>query len=157
VRLHVVALTVVLDDQDRVLMMWRHRFPTDEWGWELPGRDRRRRRGFCDHRCSRGRGETGWWPDAVEHVVSFQPMPGMVNTAHELFLVHGAHEVGEPTDLEEAARIEWVPFDEVVDLVRRDPRLRFARRTALRFRPAGRAVLDGKEQRLTPTRGGDGA
>src|SRR5688500_14273748 len=37
VRLQRVVLVVVLDDHDRVLMMWRHRFATDEWGWELPG------------------------------------------------------------------------------------------------------------------------
>lgn len=37
VRLHTVAFAAVLDDADRVLMLWRHRFATDEWGWELPG------------------------------------------------------------------------------------------------------------------------
>jgi 8-oxo-dGTP pyrophosphatase MutT (NUDIX family) len=26
----------VVDDQGRVLMLWRHRFITDRWGWELP-------------------------------------------------------------------------------------------------------------------------
>ncbi|MGH8573683.1 MAG: NUDIX hydrolase, partial [Gammaproteobacteria bacterium] len=31
------AMMVVLDDQDRVLMMWRHRFIIDRWVWELPG------------------------------------------------------------------------------------------------------------------------
>ena len=45
VRLKTVALAAVLDDQDRVLMLWRHRFVTDEWGWELPGGIARRRRG----------------------------------------------------------------------------------------------------------------
>src|ERR1044071_9873060 len=31
------AMVVVLDDADRVLMMWRHRFIIDRWVWELPG------------------------------------------------------------------------------------------------------------------------
>ncbi|MFJ4667268.1 NUDIX domain-containing protein [Kitasatospora purpeofusca] len=31
-----VAATVVLDDLGRVLMMWRHRFATDTWNWEIP-------------------------------------------------------------------------------------------------------------------------
>jgi hypothetical protein len=31
------AMVVVLDDADRVLMMWRHRFILDRWVWELPG------------------------------------------------------------------------------------------------------------------------
>ena len=28
---------VILDDRDQVLMLWRHRFVPDRWGWELPG------------------------------------------------------------------------------------------------------------------------
>ena len=31
------AIVVVLDDADRVLMMWRHRFIVDRWVCELPG------------------------------------------------------------------------------------------------------------------------
>src|SRR5690349_3849891 len=31
------AIVVVLDDADRVLMMWRHRFILKRWVWELPG------------------------------------------------------------------------------------------------------------------------
>ncbi len=37
VRLHHVAIAAVLDDQDRVLMLWRYRFVPDSFGWELPG------------------------------------------------------------------------------------------------------------------------
>lgn len=37
VKLHHVAVTAVLDDQDRVLMMWRYRFVPRQFGWELPG------------------------------------------------------------------------------------------------------------------------
>ena len=32
------AMTVVLDDAgEQVLLIWRHRFVTDRWVWELPG------------------------------------------------------------------------------------------------------------------------
>lgn len=37
VRIQRVALAVVLNDVDEVLMLWRHRFVDDSWGWELPG------------------------------------------------------------------------------------------------------------------------
>src|SRR5580693_871491 len=37
VRLHRAAVMVLVDDQDQVLMLWRHRFVQDRWGWELPG------------------------------------------------------------------------------------------------------------------------
>lgn len=37
VRLHTVAIALVLDGDDRVLMLRRHRFLPDTVGWELPG------------------------------------------------------------------------------------------------------------------------
>ena len=37
VRLHRAAMMVLIDEQDRVLLLWRHRFVQDRWGWELPG------------------------------------------------------------------------------------------------------------------------
>ena len=33
VRLKTVAIAAVVDERYRVLMLWRHRFVTDEWGW----------------------------------------------------------------------------------------------------------------------------
>src|SRR5438046_60145 len=30
------AGAVVIDDDERVLLLWRHRFITDSWGWEIP-------------------------------------------------------------------------------------------------------------------------
>ena len=30
-------MTVLLDEQDRVLLLWRHWLVPDRWGWELPG------------------------------------------------------------------------------------------------------------------------
>jgi pSer/pThr/pTyr-binding forkhead associated (FHA) protein len=36
VRMAPVAAAVVVDDQARVLLLWRHRFITDTWGWEIP-------------------------------------------------------------------------------------------------------------------------
>jgi 8-oxo-dGTP pyrophosphatase MutT (NUDIX family) len=61
--------------------------------------------------------ETGWRPGPLEHLTSFQPMPGMVDTPHELYIARAAEKVGEPTDAEEAARIEWVPLSRVLDVV----------------------------------------
>lgn len=36
VRLRHLAVAAVVNDQQEVLMMWRHRFITDSWAWELP-------------------------------------------------------------------------------------------------------------------------
>ena len=49
------AAGVVVDDRERgVLLLWRHRFITDTWGWEVPA-------GRVDA------GEAGRWPLAQEH------------------------------------------------------------------------------------------
>ncbi len=96
VKLHRVAVTAVLDDQDRVLMMWRYRFVPQQWGWELPG-------GIVDEGEEPGDTalrevveETGWRPKSVDHVVTYQPMVGMVDSPHEIFVGHGADQVGSP-------------------------------------------------------------
>jgi 8-oxo-dGTP pyrophosphatase MutT (NUDIX family) len=119
VRLKTVAIAAVLDDQDRVLMLWRYRFATDEWGWELPG-------GIADAGEDAGVAagrevleETGWQPGPLEHLFTFQPMPGMVDTPHALFVARAAEKVAEPTDLEEAGVVDWVPMSQVRELIAR--------------------------------------
>jgi hypothetical protein len=37
VRLRKAAVMALVDGEERVLMLWRHRFVPDRWGWELPG------------------------------------------------------------------------------------------------------------------------
>src|SRR5437763_1186173 len=102
VRLQTVVLALVVNDEDEVLMLCRYRFATDEWGWELPG-------GILDEGESpesaairEVQEETGWCPSEVKHLVSFQPMPGMVDTPHQVYLASSAEHVGDPTDMEEA-------------------------------------------------------
>jgi 8-oxo-dGTP pyrophosphatase MutT (NUDIX family) len=119
VRLKTVAIAAVLDDRDRVLMLWRYRFATDEWGWELPG-------GIADAgedaAAAAGREveeETGWRPGPLQHLFTFQPMPGMVDTPHALFVARAAEKVAEPTDLEEAGVVDWVPMSRVRELIGR--------------------------------------
>lgn len=119
VKLHHVAITAVLDEQDRVLMLWRYRFVPQQWGWELPG-------GIVDAgeeaRTTAEREvveETGWRPLNVEHVVTYQPMVGMVDSPHEIFIAQGAERVGDPTDAEEAGHVEWVPLSDIPGLMAR--------------------------------------
>ncbi len=117
VRLQRVAIAAVLDDADRVLMLWRHRFVTDEWGWELPG-------GIVDpgedgpaSAAREVEEETGWRPGPLTHLLTFQPMIGMVDSPHELYVAHSATLIGPPTDPEEAGRVDWVPLASVMDLM----------------------------------------
>jgi 8-oxo-dGTP pyrophosphatase MutT (NUDIX family) len=119
VRLNRVAIAVVLDDQDRVLMLWRHRFATDEWGWELPG-------GIVDDGEDGAAGaareveeETGWRPGDLKLLIAFQPMPGMVDTPHEVYLTRHVQFVAPPADSEENGRVEWIPLADIRGLMDR--------------------------------------
>jgi len=112
-------MTAILDDKNRILMMWRHRFVTDRWGWELPG-------GLVDPgedpavaAARELEEETGLRPRSLEHLVSFQPMVGMVDSEHHVFLARGADRIGEPTELTEAQRLQWIPLAEIPKLIAR--------------------------------------
>jgi 8-oxo-dGTP pyrophosphatase MutT (NUDIX family) len=117
VRLRRVAIAMVLNESDEVLMLWRHRFVDDSWGWELPG-------GIIDGgedgaatAAREAEEETGWRPGPLSHLLTFQPMVGMVDTPHEIYVGHDASRVGEPTDLEEAGRVSWVPLTGILKLI----------------------------------------
>ncbi|MFF9361610.1 NUDIX domain-containing protein [Streptomyces griseoluteus] len=119
VKLQHVAITAVIDGHDRVLMMWRYRFVPGRFGWELPGGIVDEGETPTDAALREVVEETGWRPSALEHVVTYQPMVGMVDSPHEIFISHGAEKIGEPSDLEEAAHIEWVPLSDVPALMAR--------------------------------------
>ena len=119
---HVVRLprpavgTVVVSD-DGVLLLWRHRFITDTWGWEVPA-------GGVDPGESPPRAaarevleETGWRPGPLRRLHGYHPSNGLSDQRFELFLAAGASYVGEPSDPGESSRVEWVPAARVRELV----------------------------------------
>ena len=103
-----VAVAVV--NHGQVLMLWRHRFITDRWGWELPA-------GWVDdgeepvtaaHREVRE--ETGWRPGPLTLLCSFSSDHGISDSRFHVYRADGAVFEGSPIDLAEASRIEWVPL-----------------------------------------------
>jgi 8-oxo-dGTP pyrophosphatase MutT (NUDIX family) len=61
--------------------------------------------------------ETGYWVGRVEHLATYEPMVGMVTSEHVVFIGHDPEKIGEPTEVTEADRIEWVPLASVPELV----------------------------------------
>lgn len=111
------AMVAVLDDQDRLLLMRRHRFVFDRWVWELPG-------GYVDDQedpaaCAAREveEETGWRPREVEPLLTFQPWVGTADAENMLFLARAADYVGIPVDVNEAEQVDWIPLDQVRQLV----------------------------------------
>lgn len=112
-RVPAAAMVVVLDDRERVLMMWRHRFILDRWVWELP-------RGYLDPEeepaaCAAREveEETGWRPRDMQPLLTFQPMVGTIDQSNVVFLARGADHTGAQPDINEAERLGWIPLDEV--------------------------------------------
>ncbi|MCW2714083.1 MAG: hydrolase [Frankiales bacterium] len=113
------AVGVVVHDPDRgVLLLWRHRFITGTWGWEVPA-------GGVDAGESPERGaarevleETGWEPGPLRPLHVYHPSNGLSDQRFELFAAEGARHVGDPSDPGESERVEWVPVARVRELVR---------------------------------------
>lgn len=122
VRLFRVAVATVIDDEDRVLMLWRYRFVPGRFGWELPGGVVEADEGGAETAARETEEETGWRPTApLRHLLTFQPMVGMVDSPHELYVGHGAEQVAAaPTQGEEAGRVCWIPMADIPGLIERD-------------------------------------
>jgi 8-oxo-dGTP pyrophosphatase MutT (NUDIX family) len=111
------AITVVLDeDGQRVLLIWRHRFIVDQWVWELPGGHVEEGEDGAAAAAREVLEETGFRPRCIEHVLTFQPMPGTADSPYEIYLARGADPAGEP-DVNETEEVRWVPLADVPGLI----------------------------------------
>lgn len=113
------AMTLVLNEQREVLLMYRHRFVIDRWVWELPG-------GYVDHAedvalaaAREVEEETGWRPKSMEHLVTYQPAVGTLDHPQEIYLACGADLTEAQPDINEAEDIRWFPLDEAVQMIGR--------------------------------------
>jgi 8-oxo-dGTP pyrophosphatase MutT (NUDIX family) len=113
------AGAVVTNEARRVLLLWRHRFITDSWGWEIPvGRvDPGEDLAVCAAREVEE--ETGWRPGPLRQLLRVEPTPGISNSVHHIYRADGATRIGPPEDDFESDRIEWIPLASVPDLVTR--------------------------------------
>ncbi|MHC5908092.1 NUDIX hydrolase [Streptomyces sp. S6] len=119
VRLRNLAVLAAVDGERRVLMMWRHRFLTDTWAWELP-------MGLVEDGESPARAaareleeETGWRPGSVRELVYAEPAAGITDSRHHVFRTDDARLVGPPTERNESDRVEWIPLADLRALIAR--------------------------------------
>lgn len=111
------VMVVLLDAAGQVLMLRRHRFVIDQWVWELPGGYVDGGESFEAAVCRESVEETGWRPQRLEKLVDFQPMEGIAEHRHIVYLGTDVEQVTEMRDVNEAAHVRWVPLMEVKDLI----------------------------------------
>ncbi|WP_329345042.1 NUDIX hydrolase [Streptomyces sp. NBC_01352] len=119
VRLRHLSVAAVVNDRQEVLMMWRHRFITDSWAWELP-------MGLVEEGESPEEAaarevleETGWRPGPIKPLIYAEPANGITDSQHHVFRADGASYDGPPTEKNESDRIEWIPLSEVRGMIDR--------------------------------------
>ncbi|HEY8983016.1 MAG TPA: NUDIX hydrolase [Streptomyces sp.] len=119
VRLRNLAVLAAVDGERHVLMMWRHRFLTDTWAWELP-------MGLVEDGESPARAaareleeETGWRPGSVRELVYAEPAAGITDSRHHVFRTDDARLIGPPTERNESDRVEWIPLADLRALIAR--------------------------------------
>ena len=117
VRMPRPAAAAIVRDADRgVLLLWRHRFITDTWGWEIPA-------GRVDDgetpeeaAARETLEETGWRPGPLRPLFAYHPISGLSDQRFHVFLAGGATREREP-DLVETDRVEWFGLDELRRLI----------------------------------------
>ena len=112
------AGTIVYEPDRGVLLLWRHRFITDTWGWEIPAGGIEPGETPEAAAARETVEETGWEPAALRALARYHPTNGLSDQVFHVFIAHGATHVGEPSDAGEAERIEWIAVPELRRLVR---------------------------------------
>lgn len=110
VRMPRPAAGTIMISGDHVLLLWRHRFITDTWGWEIPAGTVDDGESPHDAAIREAVEETGWRPASIEPLCRFNPANGVLDHTFHIFISDDAVEVGPPIDVNEAERIDWVPI-----------------------------------------------
>jgi 8-oxo-dGTP pyrophosphatase MutT (NUDIX family) len=117
---HPASGTVVRDPARGVLLLWRHRFITDTWGWEIPAGRIEPGETPEDAAARETLEETGWRPGPLTRLGTYAPSNGTTDQIFHVFVADGATRVGDPTDVGESERVEWVPVERVRALIAED-------------------------------------
>ena len=148
------AGVVVTDQNGRALLLWRHRFITDTWGWEIPIGKADPGEDPALAAAREVEEETGWRPGPLRPLLRVEPTPGISDSVHHLYRADSATQIGAPTDDFESSRIDWVPLERSPwpDQQGRDQLRHHTRRAALYDHPRLKGFLQPEPITETATR-----
>jgi 8-oxo-dGTP pyrophosphatase MutT (NUDIX family) len=114
-----VVLTACVNADHEVLMLYRHRFIPDTWGWELPSGVVDPGEALEPAAAREALEETGWRPGPLKHLLTLEPSAGFSDAVHHAYLADGAQYDGDPEDDFESDQIAWIPLAEVPAMISR--------------------------------------
>ena len=105
---------LVLDDQDRTVLVGQHRYTLDEYSWELPEGGVPPGESALDGARRELREETGVEADGWRELVRFHLSNSISDEAGVLFAARATgHGAASPEPSEDLA-VRWLPFDEAL-------------------------------------------
>ncbi len=116
VRATAEAAAVVVRGERGILLLRRHRFVTDSWGWEVPAGRVDPGETPAEAAARETEEESGWRPGPLRHLGSYHPINGLGDQVFHCFEAAGAEEVGTP-DPDEASEVAWTPVEQVRQLI----------------------------------------
>ena len=107
------AGVVVRDPEQGVLLLWRHRFITDRWGWEVPAGRIDPGEDPMAAAAREVEEETGWRPGPLRPLLDWYVASGITDHHFTAYVADGAEHIGDPVDAFEAERVEWLTTDAI--------------------------------------------
>ncbi len=96
VRMHRAVTVLLRNDENQVLLLWRYRFVKDRIGGELPGGLVDRDEDPADAAVRELENQTGYRAGRLEPVMTFEPLPGLVDAEHFIFEGRDPEQVADP-------------------------------------------------------------
>ena len=112
VRMPREAAGTIIVREGQVLLMYRHRFITDTWGWEIPAGAVDEHETIEAAAIREALEESGWEPQTLAPLCRFFPANGVLGQSFHIFVSRDAVRRGEP-DVNESTRIEWYTPHEI--------------------------------------------
>jgi 8-oxo-dGTP pyrophosphatase MutT (NUDIX family) len=116
VRLPHPAAGVIVQDGSRVLLLRRHRFITDTWGWEIPAGRVDPGETLEQAAVREAIEETGWRPLDLDYLGFSHPTNGLMEQRFEYFVASRAEYVGD-FERTETESIAWFEPEDVRVLI----------------------------------------